>query len=272
MALTNNIAELEQGVYQALIRENHMINKIKALLGLNTYEAKAYLAILKLGSASPLRISTVSGVPRGRIYDVLKSLELKGLVYRSGEDYHAVRPKEALSQIAYQVILEANTRHTEIMELANSLENTYGSRQHSGDQVRIIHGLVESLSLALTLLKTCKNNVIFSVSKAIEKIVDVGDYIDLLIEALPQDTLIVVSSDKHPPREYVEKLLSKNIRLYSSPIAFLDMMIACDNVLIGLPSSTHTAVTIYVKHKDFAESLTKRILEHIETKEDTRES
>ncbi|MEB3760091.1 MAG: hypothetical protein GSR72_03895 [Desulfurococcales archaeon] len=255
-----------------MIRENHMINKIKALLGLNTYEAKAYLAILKLGSASPLRISTVSGVPRGRIYDVLKSLELKGLVYRSGEDYHAVRPKEALSQIAYQVILEANTRHTEIMELANSLENTYGSRQHSGDQVRIIHGLVESLSLALTLLKTCKNNVIFSVSKAIEKIVDVGDYIDLLIEALPQDTLIVVSSDKHPPREYVEKLLSKNIRLYSSPIAFLDMMIACDNVLIGLPSSTHTAVTIYVKHKDFAESLTKRILEHIETKEDTRES
>ncbi|MCE4609180.1 MAG: hypothetical protein F7C36_02215 [Desulfurococcales archaeon] len=255
-----------------MIRENHMIDKMKALLGLNTYEAKAYLAILKLGSASPLRISTVSGVPRGRIYDVLKSLELKGLVYRSEEAYQAVRPKEALSQIAYQVLLEANTRHMEIIELAESLENTYGSRQHSGDQVRIIHGLVESLSLALTLIKMCNNNVIFTVNKAIEKLEDVGDYINLLIEVLPEDTLIVVSSDKHPPREYVEKLLSKNIRLYSSPIAFFDMMIACDNVLIGLPSSTHTAVTVYVRHNDFAESLTKRILEHIETKENARES
>ncbi len=128
-----------------------MIDKMKALVGLNTYEAKAYLAILRLGSASPLKISTVSGVPRGRIYDVLKSLELKGLVYRSGEAYKAVRPKESFSQIAYQVLLKANTRHMEIMELAENLENMYGSKQHSGDQVRIIHGLVESLSLALTL-------------------------------------------------------------------------------------------------------------------------
>jgi len=44
-------------------------------LGLTYYEAKAYLALMTLGVAKPSVIAEESGVPRTKIYEVLKKLE-----------------------------------------------------------------------------------------------------------------------------------------------------------------------------------------------------
>lgn len=49
-------------------------------LGLGRYEARAYLALLELGEVKAAQIAAASGVPRGRIYEVLQSLHEKGLV------------------------------------------------------------------------------------------------------------------------------------------------------------------------------------------------
>ncbi len=49
-------------------------------IGLAKNEAKAFEAVLKLGKAGASEISKESGVPYSRIYDVLASLEHKGLV------------------------------------------------------------------------------------------------------------------------------------------------------------------------------------------------
>ncbi|MFQ6050973.1 MAG: TrmB family transcriptional regulator [Candidatus Hydrothermarchaeota archaeon] len=49
-------------------------------LGLNRYEVKTYLAILKSSEISAPSISNISGVPFSRIYDTLSSLERIGLV------------------------------------------------------------------------------------------------------------------------------------------------------------------------------------------------
>lgn len=48
--------------------------------GLNKYETKAYEAVVEHGKASAAVISKTSGVPYGRIYDVLSALERQGLV------------------------------------------------------------------------------------------------------------------------------------------------------------------------------------------------
>ncbi len=50
------------------------------ILGLNDYEAKTYEMLVKLGKATAASIAKQSGVPYGRVYDVLASLELKGLL------------------------------------------------------------------------------------------------------------------------------------------------------------------------------------------------
>src|SRR3989338_8763947 len=49
-------------------------------LGLSDYESRAFEATVKLGKASAIQISRLGRVSYGRIYEVLASLENKGLV------------------------------------------------------------------------------------------------------------------------------------------------------------------------------------------------
>lgn len=48
-------------------------------LGLTTYEARAYLALLRRSSYTAAQVARQAGLPRQRIYDVLSSLVSKGL-------------------------------------------------------------------------------------------------------------------------------------------------------------------------------------------------
>ena len=48
-------------------------------LGLTSYEARAYAALIKRESFTPAQVARESGVPRQRIYDVLGTLVQKGL-------------------------------------------------------------------------------------------------------------------------------------------------------------------------------------------------
>lgn len=49
-------------------------------LGLSTYEAKAYFALLSESPLTGYKLSKVSGVPRSRIYETVEKLAAKGLV------------------------------------------------------------------------------------------------------------------------------------------------------------------------------------------------
>jgi hypothetical protein len=49
-------------------------------LGLSTYEAKAYLALLSESPLTGYKLSKISGVPRSRIYETIEKLMAKGLV------------------------------------------------------------------------------------------------------------------------------------------------------------------------------------------------
>src|ERR671937_247096 len=48
-------------------------------LGLTSYEAKAYLALVRRESATAAEVARLGDVPRQRIYDVLATLVEKGL-------------------------------------------------------------------------------------------------------------------------------------------------------------------------------------------------
>jgi sugar-specific transcriptional regulator TrmB len=71
-------------------------------LGLTTYEAKAYVALLGRDSFTAAQISRQAGLPRQRIYDVLGSLVEKGLASsRPGSvvKYAAVAPELAVDRL-----------------------------------------------------------------------------------------------------------------------------------------------------------------------------
>src|SRR5580765_3709032 len=71
-------------------------------LGLTSYEAKAYLALLRRDSSTAAQAARLANVPRQRIYDVLASLVDKGLAAtRPGQvvKYAAVAPELALERL-----------------------------------------------------------------------------------------------------------------------------------------------------------------------------
>lgn len=78
-------------------------------LGLSSYEEKAYRGLLTLGSGTAEEISEASGVPMGRIYDVLSSLESQSIVRRQPDHhprtYVAIEPDRAVDRL-----LTARTR------------------------------------------------------------------------------------------------------------------------------------------------------------------
>jgi HTH-type transcriptional regulator, sugar sensing transcriptional regulator len=71
-------------------------------LGLTTYEAKAYLALVRRDSSTAAQVARLAGVPRQRIYDVLATLVEKGLAStRPGQvvKYAAIAPELALERL-----------------------------------------------------------------------------------------------------------------------------------------------------------------------------
>lgn len=116
-------------------------------LGLTSYEAKAYLTLMRRDSFTAAQVARQSGLPRQRIYDVLGSLVQKGLaVARPGTvvKYAATAPEMAVEQLldahregltlmerdARQMIenlkpaFEAGKEHTDPLEYIEVLRDT----------------------------------------------------------------------------------------------------------------------------------------------------
>lgn len=94
-----------------------MLEKLKQL-GLTGYEAQAYLSLLKLGNAEANEIAVSAGIPMGRIYNVLSSLEEKRLLRAQDtrpKRYSAVEPPAAMERLS-------NIRKEELKQAASQIE------------------------------------------------------------------------------------------------------------------------------------------------------
>src|SRR5439155_15361385 len=83
-------------------------------LGLTTYEAKAYVALLGRDSYTAAQVARQAGLPRQRIYDVLGSLVEKGLASARPGDvvkYAATPPEVAIAHL-----LEAHRHDLQSLE------------------------------------------------------------------------------------------------------------------------------------------------------------
>ena len=84
-----------------MIVQLDFLNRLKAL-GLNSYEAKLWVALLSVGTATAGELSDIANVPRSRSYDVLEGLEKKGfIIMQIGKPikYLAISPNEVLGRV-----------------------------------------------------------------------------------------------------------------------------------------------------------------------------
>ncbi len=205
-------------------------------------------------------IARWSGVPLGRIYDVLRSLEAKGLVVKVERTYEPLDPKTAMARIAAKIVDEAERKAREIRALATVLEETMKAPK-PGEHVTLIHGLDEVLALVLTIITACREPPLFTAYKAAMEIQSLWPLLQRLLEAIPDGAKVLVHDASIVPRRLLEKARELGADVREAGQVFIDMMVACDDVVIGLPGPGGTVAAVHVRSRDFADAMKRRLME-----------
>ncbi len=102
-------------------------------VGLDEYEAKSYLTLVNNGAMSILDLSNKSGLKRTNLYNVLQSLEEKGLVRKltdkKATKYFPNSPREVYNLIELKENQLSSTKNTFDL-LINNLQSQYNLISH----------------------------------------------------------------------------------------------------------------------------------------------
>lgn len=95
-------------------------------LGLSSYEEKVYRTLLVTGAVTAAELSDTSGVPKGRIYDVLNGLEARKLIWRQSSDpnrYVAVQPETVVDRLLAERAYELKQEWDRYREKAETVRS-----------------------------------------------------------------------------------------------------------------------------------------------------
>ena len=113
-------------------------------LGLTSYEAKAYLTLIRRDSFTAAQVARQSGLPRQRIYDVLGSMVQKGLaVARPGNvvKYAATPPDVAINQLLSVQREDLSRTESAARSMVADLEPAFKAGQRETDPLEYIEVL-----------------------------------------------------------------------------------------------------------------------------------
>lgn len=152
-----------------LLMENmSTILRFLEFIGIKGYEAKAYITLIEIGESDAPRIASKAGIPLPRIYDVLESLILKGLIeVKVGRPrkYRALPPAIALNRYVSKYIEEINNINMKVISILSSM---YKSKQvKTGPMIWITHSLETSIERMRSLIKSMKTSGFISCNKEI---------------------------------------------------------------------------------------------------------
>jgi len=110
------------------VRSSLVVNatwqRLREYLGLSEYEAKIYVSLVEIGQAKARTLSLLSGVPRTKVYSVLKKLMDLGLVIEVPGEPRRFSP--APPRIALGVYLRSyQDKFQDLSSLISTLEDAF---------------------------------------------------------------------------------------------------------------------------------------------------
>ncbi|MEK6819597.1 MAG: helix-turn-helix domain-containing protein [Nanoarchaeota archaeon] len=154
-----------------MIVKQELVNRIKDYFGLNIYETKVWLALLKKGIASAAEVAEASGIPRSRTYDVLESLEKRGFAIAKLDKpvkYLGVKPKIILEKLKNNVKKEASERIIELSKIRSTDDYSKLEELYTEGMNPIKN---EELSLALKGKLNISNHIKELITNAKEEVI-----------------------------------------------------------------------------------------------------
>ena len=116
------------------------------ILGFTPYEAKAYHTLVKYGEMTARELSSISGIPYSKAYEVLSRLQEKGFVEVQKARpmiFKAVAPRDALERYGEHLLRELEEEHRQQLR---SLEERFKARVEAVNQaLRILRGRLQTL-------------------------------------------------------------------------------------------------------------------------------
>ena len=99
-------------------------------IGLTEYEVKVYLQLIKTDKIGATNLAKSASVSRGRIYDVLDNLIIKGfckILPGATKSYKAVAPEVAIDNTINEMKKEMLLKEMSLLETSKSLQNVFDS-------------------------------------------------------------------------------------------------------------------------------------------------
>ncbi|WP_129112740.1 TrmB family transcriptional regulator [Halegenticoccus tardaugens] len=127
--------------------------------GFTQYEADVYLTLVRFGSASAMGIAEESGVPKSRVYDVLRDLEADGLVETYKQDSLRARALDPES-----VIADLERRAESFSTTADELRERWETPELGEHEVTLVKRLETVLERAETFVRSADNEVQLAVT------------------------------------------------------------------------------------------------------------
>ncbi|MGB9708295.1 MAG: TrmB family transcriptional regulator [Candidatus Pacearchaeota archaeon] len=106
-----------------MIVKEEFLSRLRKIFGLNLYEVRVWTALLSRGVSTAGELADISGVPRSRTYDILESLEKKGIiVMKLGKPikFVALKPEEVVERVKRNVVRDAQDMSKRLEELKGS--------------------------------------------------------------------------------------------------------------------------------------------------------
>ena len=135
---------------------------LRSKLGLSPYESRAYTALISKTSIEPSQLTSLTGIPRPRAYDVLRGLVSKGLaVEQLGRPvrYSAIDPKYGLFGLLNTIETRSKDQLLDLHSVVDKLALQLGgyfttSRRKSGEEQRVwVTGSSEAVWAQFLFLK-----------------------------------------------------------------------------------------------------------------------
>ncbi|MCX6821939.1 MAG: hypothetical protein NTW30_04135 [Candidatus Aenigmarchaeota archaeon] len=130
------------------------------VFGLNKYESETYLTLLRIGLSTSPQISLKSGVPYGRIYTILFSLEEKGFVKvfeGKPKRFMTIEPRVILNRIIdekMKEMIQFKEKTSKIIQVLEKIKKREFEKPL--EKIQIIEGKKNYLNLSVKLHEEAK--------------------------------------------------------------------------------------------------------------------
>ena len=134
-----------------------LVEKLKSV-GLNSYEAKVYIALLKKYPATGYEVSQNADIPQSRAYDALKSLEIEKIVVSDNakpQKYTPISPKELTARYKRKI-------NSTLEYLDKKLPNV---KSDYNEPIHYIFDYNEVITKAKEIIKNTKNSIYIEIWK-----------------------------------------------------------------------------------------------------------